>query len=639
MKQAFKEAYERELLLLKERAALFAKDYPGLADRLGGLLEENLDPSIAGLLEGSAFLAARVQLNIDQQFRTFSTELLEQVCPEMTAPIPAAMLVQGHTPEKPAEIVKGRTIKAGSYIEATFTEATRRIACRFRLAEPITFWPLKISGADYHGTATPMNALGCDGPGLQNTGARTAAGLVITLERTDGKPMDGLLADILPIHFTGPQQEAMALYAQVFGRLTRASLRWEDKGGNPVFHNIPLDEIEQVGFDSDTPLYGRDERLFPGISTLLEYFSFPRKFLGFRIRNLSHHAKRIETKSAQLVLEFDAPDKHLTTHFEDKNLALFCAPAVNLFEDDAKPITLDNRAHQMPVSPNRTPGTHFEVQRIIDVRAQYDAARDKVQVQPLYGIPPVGSAPREALYYTYNRQRRGLSQSERRVGGTRFRYEGTETWVTFYEPPEAEPANLLFVKTLCSNRHLPEVLPMGEATFHLLDDRIITMTPKVGPTNPREAVAELEAEGPHRMTAGDNYWRLISLISLSYRGFVGPDGTGNVEALREVMRLFSDVSDQLTEAQIGALSAVSARPRTRTIQRKDGFHPARGMEVTLKFDEDLMDPAMIVTLSAALDRFLGDYAAVNTFTQCVVTNSKGNVLKVWPPRGGSGPLL
>ena len=154
-----------------------------------------------------------------------------------------------------------------------------------------------------------------------------------------------------------------------------------------------------------------------------------------------------------------------------------------------------------------------------------------------------------------------------------------------------------------------------------------------------ELLAELEAEGPHRMTAGDNYWRLISLISLSYRGFVGPDGTGNVEALREVMRLFSDVSDQLTEAQIGALSAVSARPRTRTIQRKDGFHPARGMEVTLKFDEDLMDPAMIVTLSAALDRFLGDYAAVNTFTQCVVTNSKGNVLKVWPPRGGSGPLL
>lgn len=639
MKQAFKESYERELLLLKERAALFAKEYPGLADRLGGLLEENLDPSIAGLLEGSAFLAARVQLNLDQQFRTFSTELLEQICPDMTAPIPSAMLVRGKTPDKPAEIVDGRTIETGSYIEATFSEAARRVACRFRMAEPITFWPLGISDAVYHGTATPMNALGCDGPGMESQGERTAAGLVITLERTDDVPMDGLKTDVLPIHFIGPQQEASALYAQIFSRLTRASLRWEDKGGNAVFHRIPLDDIEQIGFDGDLPLFGRDERLFPGVSTLLEFFSFPRKFMGLRIRNLAARAKRIETNSAQLVFEFSAPDKHLTSHFDPKNLALYCAPAVNLFEDDAKPISLDNRSHQMPVSPNRTPGTNFEVQRILEVRAQYDAARDKTEVLPLYGIPRNSNTPRETLYYTYTRERRGLSQSERRVGGTRFRYEGTETRITFFEPPESEPAHMLFVKTLCSNRHLPEVLPMGEATFHLIEDRVVTMTPTATPTAPREAVAELEAEGPHRMQAGDNYWRLISLLSLSYRGFVGPDGTGNVEALREVMRLFSDVSDQLTEAQIGALIEVTASPRTRTIKRPDGFHPARGMEVTLRFDEDLLDASMIVMLSAALDRFLADYAAVNTFTQTVVVNAKGKLLKRWPPRGGSGPLL
>lgn len=639
MKQAFKEAYERELLLLKERAALFAKEYPGLADRLGGLLEENLDPSIAGLLEGSAFLAARVQLNIDQQFRTFSTELLEQISPEMTAPLPAAMLVQGNNPEKPSELVKGRTIEAGSYIEATFSEAARRIACRFRLAEPMTFWPIKIADADYHGTATPLNALGCDGPGLSEGQGRTAAGLVIDLHRTDDAPMDGFLASELPIHFSGPMQEATALYEQVFARLSRASLRWEDKGGTPIFHRIPLEDIAQVGFDGRYPLFGRDERLFPGISTLLEYFAFPRKFLGLRIRNIDKHCRGIETQNAQLVLEFDTPNKHLSTHFNAEGLRLFCAPAVNLFVDDAKPITLDNRHHQMPVSPNRSPATHFEVQRILEVRAQYDATRDKVPVLPLYSIPPAGSTPREALYYTYNRQRRGLSQSERRVGGTRFRYEGTETWITLYEPPDQEPAHLLFVKTLCSNRHLPEILPMAEATFHLIEDRIITMTPRAGPTAPREAAAELEAEGPHRVQAGDNYWRLISLINLSQRGFIGPEGKGNVDALREIMRLFSDISDQLTEAQITALTKVTARPRTRTIKRPDGFHPARGVEITLTFDENVMEPATMVTLSAALDRFLSDYAAINTFTQCVVANSKGKVIKTWPPRGGSGPLL
>ncbi|MCF6445709.1 type VI secretion system baseplate subunit TssF [Nereida sp. MMG025] len=639
MKKDFKEAYERELLLLKERAAQFAKTYPGLADRLGGLLEENLDPSIAGLLEGSAFLAARVQLNIDQQFRTFSNELLEQVNPEMTAPLASAILVEGSTPEKPADLIKGRTLEAGSYIEATFSEASRRVACRFRLAEPITFWPIALPAADYHATATPLNALGCDNNMASDHSQRTAAGLVISFKNTAETPFSTLQADSLPVHFTGPIQEAQALYEQIFSRLLRVSLRWEDNMGTPIFHRIPNSDIQQVGFDSENSLYGRDERLFPGVSTLLEFFAFPRKFLGFRIANLTNHIKGVTGTTAQLVFEFDQPNKHLKSHFDQKNLTIFCAPAVNLFEDDAKPIALDSGAHKHLVAPNRTPNVNYEVQRILDVRAQYDAARDKMPVHPLYGIPSSSASPRQALYYTSEREKRSLSQSERRVGGTRFRYEGTETWITFYEPPEADPANLLFVKTLCSNRHLPEVLPLLEATFHLLDNRIITFKLKSGPTAPREAVADLENDGPHRMKAGDNYWRLISLISLSYRGFTGAHGKGDIDAVREVLRLFSDVSDQLTDSQINALTDIKVRPRTRTIKRPDGFHPARGMEITLVFDEYVMEPAVMITMSAALDRFFADYAAVNSFTQCIVTNSKNQILKTWPPRGGSGPLL
>ena len=339
MKQAFKTAYERELLLLKERAGQFARDHPGLADRLGGLQEENLDPSIAGLLEGTAFMAARVQLNIDQQFRTFSSELLEQICPDMCAPLPSVMLVQGEAPDKPADLIKGRRIETGSYIEATFSEATRRIACRFRLAEPITVWPLKISATEYHGKATPLNALGCDGPGMSGGNTQTAAGLVVTLTRTDGAAMNGLACPDLPFHFTGSMQEAGALYAAIFSNLVRVSLRWEDKMGTPTFRRLPADSIAQVGFDADNPLFGRDELQFPGMSTLLEYFAFPRKFLGFRIRDLGRHLSGIPTTDVQLIFEFDAPDSHLTTHFNANNLRLFCAPAVNLFEDDAKPVT------------------------------------------------------------------------------------------------------------------------------------------------------------------------------------------------------------------------------------------------------------------------------------------------------------
>ena len=136
MKRAFREAYNRELALLKERAAEFASEYPGLADRLGGLVEENLDPTVQGLLEGSAFLAARVQTKMDEEFQTFTQELLEQVFPDALAPTPSAMLVQAAVPYDNSDIASGLRFEAGEYMDARFLDADKRVSCRFALAAP-----------------------------------------------------------------------------------------------------------------------------------------------------------------------------------------------------------------------------------------------------------------------------------------------------------------------------------------------------------------------------------------------------------------------------------------------------------------------------------------------------------------------
>ena len=94
MNRAFLEAYNRELALLYEGAKEFAEDFPGIAERLGGLTQDNLDPAVAGLLEGAAFMAARVQLKLDTEFETFTAEILDQLLPNFMAPTPSALLVQ-----------------------------------------------------------------------------------------------------------------------------------------------------------------------------------------------------------------------------------------------------------------------------------------------------------------------------------------------------------------------------------------------------------------------------------------------------------------------------------------------------------------------------------------------------------------
>jgi type VI secretion system protein ImpG len=84
---------------------------------------------------------------------------------------------------------------------------------------------------------------------------------------------------------------------------------------------------------------------------------------------------------------------------------------------------------------------------------------------------------------------------------------------------------------------------------------------------------------------------------------------------------------------------VASRPVTRSIRRGGGYHAARGIEVTLTFDERAFEGSGVMLLGAVLDRFLAEYASINSFTQVVIRSDQRNVIKTWPPRTGQGPLL
>ncbi|MEJ2204512.1 MAG: type VI secretion system baseplate subunit TssF [Gemmatimonadota bacterium] len=73
MRDELLEYYERELSFLRRSGAEFAKQYPKIASRL--LLEPNKcdDPHVERVLEGFAFLAARIHLKIDDDFSQRST--------------------------------------------------------------------------------------------------------------------------------------------------------------------------------------------------------------------------------------------------------------------------------------------------------------------------------------------------------------------------------------------------------------------------------------------------------------------------------------------------------------------------------------------------------------------------------------
>ena len=85
--------FNRELGYFRQLGSEFAEQFPKIAGRLGMKGIEVADPYVERLLEGAAFLAARVQLKMDAEFPRFSQRLLEVVYPNYLAPTPSATVV------------------------------------------------------------------------------------------------------------------------------------------------------------------------------------------------------------------------------------------------------------------------------------------------------------------------------------------------------------------------------------------------------------------------------------------------------------------------------------------------------------------------------------------------------------------
>src|SRR5580658_6807469 len=275
MNREFLEFYNRELSLLREQAGEFAQEYPGVAERLGGLTGERLDPMIGGLLEGSAFLAARVQLKIKHEFAEFTTNLLDQLVPHYLAPTPSALLAQIQPKFGDPGLRDGRVIPRGAYLDAAYRELERNIACRFALAAPISLWPFEIVNAEYFAAPGPLQALGLP------VGAECSAGLRLQLTvraaaRSEEEPPDSesqtrpelrfsaCRVKNLTLHFLGHESDAVALYEQVFAHCRGVFFRYLDSFGDPVVVSGEEEMARQIGFDEEEALVGNDKRVFRG---------------------------------------------------------------------------------------------------------------------------------------------------------------------------------------------------------------------------------------------------------------------------------------------------------------------------------------------------------------------------------------
>jgi type VI secretion system protein ImpG len=647
MNREFLELYNRELRLLHENAKEFAEEFPGVAERLGGLTADSMDPMISGLLEGTAFLAARVQLKLKHEFSEFTNNLLEQLVPHYLAPTPSAALIKAEPPFAEPKLKDGIRIAAGSYLEARYIERERRIACKFRLASDIVLWPFEITQAEFFPAPAPLQALGLE------TGSDIMAGMQLSFTRRsmakrEDEPDDrqvkpenliaGCRIDELPVQLVCNEADAVRLYEKLFAHCRGIYFRYLNEFGDPVVIKAPADCLQQIGVQAGEELLPNDKRVFRGFDFLRELFVLPARFLGFRLTGLAKIVPKIPSRKMEIIFTFSQSNARLASAVRPNVFSLYTAPMVNLFELTAARLPVKHNEHEYHVVPDRSRYLDYEAHRVLKVFAHFAGGSDKVEVYPLYSAPPPNVPEENALFYTIRRLPRRRTVEERRHGKASS-YTGTDVFLSLANQGTEDDQRIaeLSVRTLCSNRHLTEHLPtgMGGADFVLEDNTALPLICVSGPSMPAESIVGKAMGKDGVLASGTAAWRLISILSLNHLGLTGRGTDHSAEALRELLALFANTSDSATERRIRGILAVDSRPIVRRIRQANGTGVARGLEITVTFDEKAFEGSGIFLYGAVLDRFFAEYVPVNNLVQTVILSSdRGEVMR-WPPRLGA----
>ncbi|MCY2996111.1 MAG: type VI secretion system baseplate subunit TssF [Planctomycetota bacterium] len=612
--------YDAELRHLREMGGEFAAEFPKIASRLGLDGFECVDPYVERLLEGFAFLAARVQLKLDDEFPRFTQQLLEVVYPHYLAPTPSLAVVRFQPNLTEGSLAEGFVIPRNTALRSLMSKEMQT-ACEYRTGHDVTLWPLELIEAEYF----PRDVATRELPGVP--GVR--AGVRFRLRTTAGLTFRQLALDRLNLFLPGSGQRPMQLYEQLLGNAVAVVVR--PTGPKPPWVEVlDASHVQRVGFSDSEALLPYGWRSFQGYRLLQEYFAFPQRYLFVELHGLQPAVQRCEDRELDVVVLLNRSESVLEHALSAEDFALFCTPAVNLFPKRADRIHLTDAAVEQHVVPDRTRPADFEVHQITSVTGYGAEAGETQEFRSFYAVTDHLRVGDRGAYFTLRRTPRLLSSKQRRVG-SRASYVGSEVYLMLVdgnETPYRGDLREVGLETLCTNRDLPLFMPVGRLNtdFTLqIAAPVQSVRCVAGPTKPKP---------PATFGPGDQAWRLISHLTLNYLSLADQDQQRGAGALRELLALYGDLAEPAVSRQIEGVRSVATQPIIRPVATSGPMTFARGLQVTVTCDETAFEGTGVFLLGAVLERFFAKYVSLNSFTETVIqTLDRGEIMR-WDPKIG-----
>lgn len=580
----FNKYYQDELVYLRDMGRDFAASHPEAARFLA---EAGSDPDVERLLEGFAFLTARLRQKLDDELPEITHAFTEMFWPHYLRPVPSATVLQfSHANPAMAEL---KPLARGIEVDSVPVDGTR---CRFRTCYDTELMPLELATVELRREIPPRLRLKFDckaKPPLSMLGIKT-----------------------LSLHLAGEPAVTRALYAALLRHTRRITVRRGD-GTDKGNFELPPSALRGVGFRENEALLAGPGPSFPGFRLAQEYFCAPWKFMFVELTGLEKLAGFEADRGFVLDIEFARLPEPMPP-VSKANLLLNCTPAVNLFAHDSDPIRLDRARSEYVLRAAGNDPRHYEVFSVDRVYGLELGSAKEVDYLPQYRLARSGK--RTDAYYQVRRFTSPV-------------HDGMGAAISFIDPenPELRPrVDTISVNMTCTNGQLPTRLDVGDVSV-----KTQTTPGYAACRNIMKPTASILPP-----LDSDLHWRLIAHLNLNFTSLL------SVEALRGAISLYNlraniDRQSEAAHARlVEGIVAVKGKPATRLF----GGSAVRGLEIELSMNEELVGGEGETFLFASvLNEFFAQYVSLNAFSHLKVKGTKFGEEFTWPARIGNRAIL
>jgi type VI secretion system protein ImpG len=618
------EYYNRELQFVREMGAEFAEAYPRIASRLGMDGLECADPYVERLLEGFAFLAARVQLKLDARHPDFTQHLMEMVFPHFLSPTPACAIVEFAPDMKEGGVHTGHLVKRDSSLRSPLVKG-ERTACEFRTAHDVTLWPLTVTEAKYLSGSGALSTQGIVTDGRVRTAIR------LRLKAAAGVNIKSLKLKALTFYLKATPDIAHRIFEQVTADCVGAYVRGTRPGSS--VHFVPAKSVRPAGLDDSEALLPVTRQAFQGYRLLQEYFSFPERFLFFTLHDLAPAIRACDGDEMEIYLAMERAQPGLENAVDAAHFRLYCTPAVNLFPRSVDRVHVSATETEYHLVADRNRPMDFEIHSLGALEGIGAGGESIARILPFYSVSHGTSRQAASVFYTVQRRPR-LHSPRQQQSGARSGYVGSECFISIVDSAQravTSEIRQIDAQALCTNRDLAVQIATGQGRTDFTVEGgapVESVRCLTGPSYPRQSPG-----------FGATGWKLISHLSLNYLSLVDRAPESGAELLRDLLALYADSNDAAAQRQIEGVRSISYAPVVRRVPMVGPISYGRGLDISLTVDEASFEGAGIVALGSVLERFFARYVSLNSFTQMRLRSSGRGDVKTWPVRVGCRQTL